>query len=151
MKKLYLAGPITGCTFGECTDWREEFARLMPAGIDILSPMRAKHPLAPGSRIIDDVYKDSLFGHDQAIMQRDFNDCSTAEVVVANFLGATRVSLGTVMEAAWCYAYHIPLIAVMEADKSNCHDNHCMMRAAIGFKVATLEEAVIVARSVLNV
>jgi len=150
-KKLYLAGPISGCTFGECTDWRKEFARFMPPAIDCLSPMRSKEPLAPGALILDHVYQDSVFGQDSAIMQRDHNDCTTADCVVANFLGATRVSIGTVMEAAWCYHRHIPLIAVLEDDGSNCHDNHCMMRRAIGFRVATLEQAVIVARSILNV
>lgn len=150
-KRLYLAGPISGCTFGECTDWRKQFASLIPRGIDCLSPMRSKEPLAEGALIIDKVYGYSVFGQDHAIMQRDYQDCTTADVVVANFLGATRVSLGTVMECAWCYGNHIPLIAVMEADGTNPHDNHCMMRAAIGFQIATLEEAVQVARSVLNV
>lgn len=151
MKRLYLAGPITGCTFGECIDWRKGFAKLMPDSIDCLSPMRAKSPLAPGVLIVDGTYHASVFGQDPAIMQRDYRDCTTADVVVANLLGAKVPSLGTVMEIAWCYGNHTPLVVVMEEDGSNPHDNHCMIRSVIGFRVATLNEAVVVARSILNV
>ena len=54
MDLVYLAGPITGLTFDGCTDWREYAKKsLAEAGIDGLSPMRAKDYLKYACEIFD--------------------------------------------------------------------------------------------------
>ena len=152
MKSVYLAGPITGYSYGEVTDWREHFKSLVSGGIECLSPMRGKEYLKALSEGSDgkvaDSYPGEVLSCDRGIMTRDYFDCKRASVVVANLLGATRVSVGTVMEIAWAYDGRTPVIAVMEPG-NNCHD-HSMIREAIGFRVVTLDEAAHIVNTILN-
>lgn len=96
---VYLAGPITGCTYGECVDWRRYFADGMPDCIECLSPMRGKGYLKD-ELAIQESYPDTTMSTDKAITARDYFDCNRADVIVANMLGATRASIGTAMEIA---------------------------------------------------
>lgn len=161
MSRIYLAGPITGCTFAGCTDWREAFAKYLTAGnvgdkfdlnkVVCLSPMRGKDYILEltndSEGRVEDSYPNHVLSCDRGIMTRDYNDCTTSDVVIANLLGAERVSIGTVMEVAWAYQSRIPVIAVIEPSK-NLHD-HSMMREAFGFRVTTLEEAAQIALTIL--
>jgi len=82
-------------------------------------------------------------------MTRDFFDCNRADVVVVNLLGATRVSIGTVMEIAWAYQRHTPTVVIMERDSTvNVHE-HPMIAEATGFRVETMEQAAHVAKVIL--
>jgi len=119
---IYLAGPITGCTYEECVNWREDFLKMMPKSIKCLSPMRGE------------VQKDT----DASIMARDFFDCMRSDVIVFNFLGATRVSIGTVMEAAWGFMKQVLMVFSIEP-KGNLHE-HGMLRRCMGWRCETIEE-----------
>lgn len=150
MYHVYLAGPITGCDYGECVDWRQDWIDTMPKGIICLSPMRGKVYLKGAGEIQAKVeYTEFVLCRDNAIMARDFYDCNRANVIVFNLLGAKRVSIGTVMEIAWGYAKHTPMVFVMEKE-GNLHD-HAMIRACGGFRCESLEEAKLVVRAVLDV
>jgi len=81
-------------------------------------------------------------------MTRDFNDCSTCDVLLVNLLGASKVSIGTVMEIAWAYQNRTPVVVVMEQE-GNPHE-HAMIREAIGFRVHTMGEAIAVVRTILD-
>ena len=135
----YLAGPITGCSFDECVDWREKACAILPEEIEGMSPMRGKSYLS-GSESIDASYEDIAMSCARGIMTRDFNDCHRCDILIANFLGAEKVSIGTVMEVAWACANKTPIIAIMERE-GNPHD-HPMMTEAFGFRVENLEQAV---------
>lgn len=146
--RVYLAGPISGCTYNQCTDWRAYFAeRLEGLGVEALSPMRGKDYLNDGE-LIDGDYDDTILSNAQAILHRDFWDCCRSDVVFVNLLGATRVSIGTVMEIAFAHARQIPVVLLMEP--GNVH-NHPMIQQAVAFKVATVEQALDTLRIVLNV
>jgi nucleoside 2-deoxyribosyltransferase len=162
LKRVYLAGPITGCTFEGCTSWREAFRKYLddanPNGfydvnrLELLSPMRGKDYIsqlvaAGVDGTVADSYPDHKLSCDRGIMTRDYNDCTTADMVLANFLGAGRVSIGTCMEVAWAYQARIPVIFVMEKT-GNVHD-HSMMREALGFRAESLEEAAHILLTVL--
>lgn len=148
--KLYLAGPISGCSYEGCTSWREHFQNLILNKcaesqqnfdgnlIKCLSPMRGKDYLASEAEISGS-YPNHVLSCSRGIMTRDFFDCGRCDIVVANLLGASIVSIGTVMEIAWAYQSRIPVIAVME--EGNIH-NHPMIDEAIGFRVPDLEAAV---------
>lgn len=148
MTKIYLAGPITGCTFEDCTNWREAFQRLMASTdtrdkfdvskVQCLSPMRGKDYLAEEKEIFHD-YPEHVLSCQRGIMTRDFFDCTRADLVVANLFGAPIVSIGTVMEIAWAFQAKIPVIAIMDR-AGNLHD-HPMIREAIGFRVEDLRAA----------
>jgi hypothetical protein len=138
-KSVYLAGPITGCTFAGCTDWRKYAAKiLIDVGITALDPMRAKDYLLQYTNMSDS-YEDSVLSCSRGIMTRDHWDCTRCGVLLVNLLGATKVSIGTCMEIAWAWDNGIPVVLVIEKT-GNIHD-HAMIREATGFRVETLDEA----------
>jgi len=149
MPKVYLAGPITGCTFDGCTEWRDVAkAELAKFGIDAYSPMRAKDYLKEKG-VLSGSYPDAgLFSSSRNIMTRDFFDCTSADVVLAYLVGAPRVSAGTVMEIAWTYDRHIPLVAIIEPE-GNVH-SHPMIDEAIGFRAKTLDEGLTIVKAILR-
>jgi hypothetical protein len=146
MKTVYLAGPITGCNYGECTDWRK-FATEQLENVNIkgLDPMRCKDYLANETSLGNDY--ESPLSCSRGIMTRDSWDCTRCNVLLVNLLGATKVSLGTVMEIAWAWNTRTPIIVVIEPE-GNPHD-HAMIREAIGFRAQSLEEGLAIAKAIL--
>jgi nucleoside 2-deoxyribosyltransferase len=144
---VYLAGPITGCSYEGCTDWRDFAAqRLEEVGAHCLSPMRGKEYLKSESRIFDK-YDNHVMSCSRGITTRDRFDCVTSDVVLVNLRGAAGVSIGTVMEIAWAFLTGVPVVCVME--KGNVHE-HSMISESIGFRVDTLEEGISVVRAILD-
>lgn len=147
MKKVYLAGPISGLTYDECVAWRDEATReLSRHGIAGYSPMRNKAFLRDYG-VIEGSYPGYALSGDRAIMTRDHHDTTTADAILVNLLGVDRVSIGTVMELAWAYTRQIPVVLMIE-DGGNVHD-HPMVREAVGFRVRSLADGLAVLRSVL--
>jgi nucleoside 2-deoxyribosyltransferase len=118
---------------------------LEDAGIHGLDPMRGKDYLAKEQSIGNDY--DSPLSCSRGIMTRDHWDCTRCDILLVNFLGSARVSIGTCMEIAWAYDNQIPIICVIE-ESGNPHD-HAMIREAIGFRVATLDQGLMLARAIL--
>ncbi len=150
---VYLAGPIKGLHYGAATEWRERAkSTLAYNGIDAFSPMRAKEYLAPLSDVGGDTLKDAYAEHPlstmKAILCRDRNDCTKSDAVIMYLKGAERVSLGSVMEVAWADAARVPVVLVMEKDKSNPHE-HGLLTEACSFRVETLDEAIKVVCAIL--
>jgi nucleoside 2-deoxyribosyltransferase len=147
MKTVYLAGPITGCTYKGCTDWRTEVNKqLANFSVYGLDPMRGKEYL--GKEVcLGNNYANPL-SCPRGIMTRDHWDCTRCDLLLVNFLGATKVSIGTVMEIAWAFDNQIPIILVMEPE-GNLHD-HAMINEATGFRVSTLEDAVTIVQAILS-
>jgi nucleoside 2-deoxyribosyltransferase len=143
----YLAGPITGLSYGECTDWREWMHNNLPDNIIGLSPLRAKDYLK-GEKTIAMEYASHVLSCERGISTRDYNDVKRCDVLVVNFLGAKTVSIGTCMEIAWAKAMQKPIVAIIEKE-GNIHD-HPMIRDSIGFRVETLEQASWVTQAILN-
>ncbi|KPK54153.1 MAG: hypothetical protein AMS22_06220, partial [Thiotrichales bacterium SG8_50] len=90
---------------------------------------------------------DTVLSCSRGIMTRDRFDCTRCDLLVVNFLGATKVSIGTVMEIAWADLKRIPIIVISEDD--NIH-NHGMISEATGFRVESVETALTVAEAILN-
>lgn len=155
MKKVYMAGPITGLAWNESEDWRDavkNYAALDPerfGDIQFFSPLRGKDYLKNHPEIKDS-YPDLQFSAARSIMLRDHMDVVTSNALLVNFVGAKRVSIGTVMEVAWAYERKIPVIAIIEGsfqhktgfDASagvNIHE-HSMLNEAIWYRFETVEE-----------
>lgn len=151
MKNLvYLAGPITGLSWEDANDWRNQVKNRLPRHISTLSPLRGKQYLEQRSTVdgkINDCYEDYPLSSSRGINTRDYWDCTRATVVFVNLLGAKTVSIGTVMEIAWAYANKIPTILVME-ESGNIHE-HAMIRESVGFRVPTLDMGVEILVSLL--
>ena len=146
-KRVYLIGPITGCSYDGCTDWRDYVKRDLEFELIIgVSPMRAKEYLHSSASI--DLTYDTPLSSARGIMTRDRFDLMTCDVVLANLLGADIVSIGTVMEIAWADMLRKPVILVME-DEGNIHD-HPMITEAAGFRVNTLDGGIEIAKAILT-
>jgi nucleoside 2-deoxyribosyltransferase len=143
---VYLAGPITGLSFEGCVEWREWFIDQLPKEIVGLSPMRGKDYLEHEQDLKMD-YAHIVLSSGRGITARDYNDCRRADLIVANMLGAKKVSIGTVMEIAWAKAFNVPVVLVMEP-KGNPHD-HAMLTECVGFRTPTLEEALWLTKVIL--
>lgn len=145
---VYLAGPITGLSFGDCTDWREYVHNEVSSKILTMSPMRGKQFLSERAKagLISGSYEDSPLASYKGINTRDYFDVQRTDAIFVNFLGAKTVSIGTVMEIAWARAFSKPVVCVMEEE--NIH-RHTMLEYACGYIVPTLEEGIAVLEAVL--
>jgi nucleoside 2-deoxyribosyltransferase len=150
---VYLAGPISGLNFEGATDWREYAkAELSQFGIKGLSPLREQeHMKAIG--VFTDAAKEterlkSPMSTPKGLTVRDRWDAMRCNVLLVNLLGATKVSIGTVLELAWADSQGIPIVVAMEDDGSNPHE-HAMVNHIIGYRVTTLWDAIDLTRQLL--
>jgi nucleoside 2-deoxyribosyltransferase len=144
---VYLAGPITGESYGGATDWRETVSmRLLQAGIVGLSPMRGKQYLQDVVDIADS-YPAHIMSTEKAIVTRDTFDVQRCDAVLVNLLGAKRVSIGTMIEVGLAYAQRKPIVVVMEPD--NIHQ-HAFVRQMAGYVLDNLDDAVRVTITLLG-
>lgn len=145
---VYLAGPITGVTYDGCTEWRTWVKDNVDEDILTLSPMRGKQYIKERSKngFVEMSYEDSHLSSAKGINTRDYNDVRRADAIFVNFLGATKVSIGTVMEIAWARAFNIPVVCVMEKD--NIH-HHSMLDYACGVIAETIEEGIVTLEALL--
>lgn len=145
-KRVYLAGPVVGLNYKECTSWRDyaigELAKYQIIGI---SPMRSKEHLNDRGIILDS--DNTILECDRGIAVRARFDVEHCSLMLANLLGAKQVSIGTAIEYGWADSYRKPIITVIEKE-GNLHE-HPLIRELTGFRVETLEEGLEVARAVL--
>lgn len=150
-KSVYLAGPISGLTFDDADEWRTHaIAALRQHSIDGLSPLRGKaylRTLGSLSTQCLDEGQAGIMSLPRSIMARDFHDATHCDVLLVNLLGASRISIGTMMEVAWCYQARTPIVCCM--DLGNVHE-HAMVTEAIDFRVSTVDEAVAVCVAILR-
>ena len=147
---VYLAGPISICSYKEATEWREYVISNLPDNIRGLDPMRGKTYLA-GEVNIDpklqsNIYTESPETRAKGVLTRDRFDVMRSDLIFVNLLGAKRASIGTVMEIAWANIWMIPVIVVMEED--NIHQ-HGMLTEAVGFIVDNLDDGIQLIRDIL--
>lgn len=148
LPKMYLAGPITGCTYGETTDWRKYLTYHLANEVDCLSPMRAKDYLDNDAVILKcydggNAFK-NIMSSSRGIMSRDYWDCHRCDLLFVNLEGTKQVSIGTVMEIAWGFERRIPIVALLD----KAHD-HAMIREAVTHRCSDLEQAVQVVRALI--
>jgi hypothetical protein len=147
---IYLAGPISGLNYDGATSWRVHVRREIEYqsgnAIACASPMRHKEYLT-GEVAIGDSYEDTVLSSQRGIFHRDKFDATRCDLLFVNLLGATKVSIGTVMEIAWANGRDIPIVLAMEKE-GNPHE-HAMLREACAFRCPTVEEAMHVAMKVL--
>jgi nucleoside 2-deoxyribosyltransferase len=146
--RIYLAGPISGCSYGEATDWREKVKDKLGEVINCYSPMRHKEFLKD-ERKIAMMYNDKkdIMSTSKGIMTRDHNDCTKADVLLVNLAGTKTISAGTVMELAWAFDRKIPTVVVCEPD--NVHLQHPMIIESVNYRVDTLCHAMALVQSIL--
>lgn len=93
--KVYLAGPINGCTDAECKDWREQAKQVLGEG-NCVDPMRRD------CRGREDAWCNE-------IVEWDKTDILGCGAVLAN---CHKASFGTAMEILFAYHNGIPVFVV---------------------------------------
>lgn len=147
MINVYLAGPITGTSYDDCTDWRNKVNNdFRKFGVTGVSPMRHKTYLKDEA-ILQKLYKTALSSQ-RGIFARDSWDVDRCDAIFVNLLYAKDVSIGTVMEISWAWQKRIPIILVMEKH-GNVHD-HPMILEACPFQVGSLAEGVKLTRALFE-
>ena len=154
---IYLAGPITGLSYGKITEWRNDVAKAFAPDIECFSPLRGKDYLAQETSTKDQ-YNEYIMSSQRGILARDHYDATKRDLLFVNLLHAQRVSIGTVMEIAWAHEARVPIILCMAADVldqdgvsigvKNPHD-HSMIREACPLRVETVKEGIHVAKHLL--
>jgi len=89
--RVYLCGPINGCTDEECNDWREEITKSFP---DAINPM------------IRD-YRGKEAESYREIVDLDKRDVRNADCILVNY---SKPSVGTSMEVFYAWSLGIPVI-----------------------------------------
>lgn len=149
--RVYLAGPITGLTYDGANDWRKVVSyALSECGIVSFSPLRAKEYLKGAGTLGPGAYPQPL-STPQAITARDRMDVKRSDLVLFNFLGAEKASVGTCIELGWADAYGVPGILVIEdgAEVPNNPHDHAIVQTICGWRTSSLDEAVWLAARIL--
>jgi hypothetical protein len=145
-KALFLAGPLTGVSYGNALDWRKYVESKLPDDVIAFSALRGKGHVTK-ELVLKDTYPEHLLSTPQGTITRDRYDVSRCDALFVNFLNSDRVSIGTIMEMAWADAWRIPIILAMEA--RNIHD-HAFVRQVAGFITRDLDEAIQTAVNVVS-
>lgn len=146
MKKVYLAGPISGLTYDGAQEWRDYVKGKIDTRIDCYSPQRGKKFLQMRGPL-EGAYDEFPLSTDVGITTRDRHDCTSADLVIFNLLGAQRVSIGTMIELGWADAARNPAILIIERE-GNPHD-HPMVRQTTHFRVTSVDDAIALAQAIL--
>lgn len=148
MKTVYLAGPISGQSYNEATDWRDLAKDFLEAAdIEVRTPMRDKLHLS-ASEELPRQDASRVLCRAPSIVARDFNDLRAADLVLANLLDTRRISIGTLVELGYAAALGKPVVVVLSlTDPAYTHPFVLETAAAV---VETLEEGLLTAASFLN-
>jgi nucleoside 2-deoxyribosyltransferase len=142
---VYLAGPITGLSYGGATEWRQYVADKLPDYIIPVSPMRGKQYLG-NEKKIGLSYEQYPLSCQKGITSRDRHGVMSCDAVMINLLGAKTVSIGTMIEIGWADMLRKPIILVIENDNPHTHP---IVKECAGFIVDNLDEAIHVVTAVL--
>lgn len=97
--KVYLCGPINGCTDDECKTWRDQLIEIFPEAIDpMVRDYRGKET---------ESYRE--------IVDLDKRDIRVCDVVVVNYI---KPSVGTSMEMFFAWTLGKPIIIWCNEDIS---------------------------------
>jgi nucleoside 2-deoxyribosyltransferase len=98
--KVYLCGPINGCTDEECKDWRQAFKAGVLPGDECIDPMKRD-------------YRGKEAESYREIVELDKRDLRRADVLIAN---CPKPSVGTSMEIYDAWLRGIPVVTWIPTD-----------------------------------
>lgn len=113
MEHIYLAGPMAGHSLSEINKWRVEFSAAMPPGVRCHWPTRGISQTG--------LQYQGTFTDPKLFTARDKFDVSRSSLVVFNFLGAQRASLGSYVELGWADAMGKVVLAAFTPGSENDH------------------------------
>ena len=147
-KRIYLCGPINGCTYEECAlGWRKTVVDSLPE-YSCFSPMRGKEFLKDFGTLGSQSYEANPTSTIQGILGRDRYDTFNADVLFVNLIGAKIVSIGSMVEIGWADAKRIPIILCME-ESGNPHD-HGFVKGLATYWVHSVDDGIKLAKLLLT-
>ena len=140
MFKIYCVHPISGCSADDVFNYYEDTQKqLTVAGYDVLIPMFGKGSLRTEMKFKASDHNRGPLTTNHAIYNRDKWMVQQADILYANFTGATIVSIGSMFELAWGSLLGKQVIIVM--DKENIH-RHAFVLEAGTIIFETTEDAI---------
>lgn len=137
---VYLAGPMTGITVKEAKAWRNYFTEQMPEYIKTRSPIITELENLSDESVIQSEHPNMLMGGGDAFVEMDLQDVRTADLIVFNYLGAKKISQGTLGEFHTAATLEKRRITIIEKE-GNLHE-HPFLRKRAGVIVETVTESV---------
>ena len=120
--RIYCCHPISGAPVKQVFGYYDEVVKtLEDMGYIVLSPMTGKGQLRTELEFCAVGYEGCPAASNHAIFQRDMWMVRQADLVYANLLNTTRVSIGTMMELAWASLLGKHVIVAMEKDSYHRH------------------------------
>jgi nucleoside 2-deoxyribosyltransferase len=144
---VYLAGPIRGLSYVSATDWRDYVKGELPPEIIARSPLRGKAYLQ-GEGCLDQHRYHQHLSTQRGVTARDRYDATHCDVLFVNLLGATEVSIGTMIELGWANAHQALIILCIEPE-GNPHE-HAIVRELADYRVPTLAEGIDILIKILS-
>jgi hypothetical protein len=139
MSKIYLAHQISGLDYRTVKNYYDYMSRKMKdLGLEILCPMTAKGTLRTEINFKSEGYRTPV-SCNHAIFERDQWMVRNCDLILVDFTGMTRNSIGCCMELAWASLLGKHSIVVME--KLNPH-RHAFVLEAADIVFETLDEAI---------
>ena len=134
---VYLSGPMNGYPVEKQLYWRTFFHRACKSiSINTLSPMRSK-----------EILPKELYATNSSITERDLYDVRQCDLLVANLLDATQVSMGTLIEMGVAWGLRKPIV-VIRKDWDRVHTSE-MLSEISAFTVTNIADAFKVVASML--
>ena len=94
---IYVCGPMAGLNWHGMEDWREEVRQRMP-DCEIRSPTRGKDWIRKVRKISGLSYDEKPFGSVTAVIKRDHWDVKGSDLMLANFLDPSMVSVEDILK-----------------------------------------------------
>lgn len=112
--KVYLVGPISGCSYEEASNWRETATRLIESrGHSVFNPMAGKDCLKSEDNIAFS-YEDHLMLKSTHIFQADLHRIKHSDVLFCNLQNLKGYSIGSFFEIGYGYAMNKVIIIVTD-------------------------------------
>ena len=138
MKKIYIAHPISLCNPGEVFEYFDNMKTELGSKYEVLSPMVYKDHLRYAPEFRAEGYAHPVSSN-HAVFERDTWMVNQSDVVLCDFTGSSKASIGCSMELAIASWLHKHTVVVLPND--NIH-NHAFVREAADIIFETLEEAI---------
>ena len=116
MVKVYLAGPIEGCSDDEMVVWRKAATVSFDDGIRAISPVR-----------MDSTLTTAIITQNQY----DVRECDVTLAYLPKSISDRRCSYGTICEIAWAHAQNKPVVIV--SDDPYVHDHPVIQEIGVHF------------------
>ncbi len=145
---VYLCGPMVGLTYDESNAWRMKADNFLgDHWIETLSPLRHLKPEDFDGVFTAEQYQ-TVMCSDRSITARDRLDVQRCDLMLANFEGVNRASMGSAIELGWADAYRKPVVGVITLGETPF--DHPMIRDIVSWPCVTLDLALEVVVQVLR-